>query len=182
MSSGTLGRTNTGQRVITKKAIPVWAIILIIVLVIIAIVVPIIIWFLMRRSRKGGSGDTCSATTDCANGLTCNGTVCGVPICAKPDKPKFLKYTETINLPGWDVELNWQKVNNADYYLIFVGETETFNPIEESLFVGVTDTNMFIFEQIPPLTNVFIKIAAANQNCGIGPFSDAKEIDTSPII
>jgi len=183
MSSGTGSlRTGTGQRVITQKKIPVWAIIVIIVLVIIAIVAPIIVWWLMSRARKGGSGATCTVTTDCATGLTCSGGTCAVPICIKPSQPKYLKDTHVLNLPGWDVELEWQATSNTDYYLIFVGDTTGYNPIEEALFVGVSDTNSFVFEQVPALTDAFIRVVAVNSDCGTGEYSAEHEINTGAII
>ncbi len=172
-----------GQRVITKKVIPTWIIVIIIILVILLILIPIGVWLLARGSgARGGAGDTCADNNDCATGLTCSAGICAVADCIKPDKADDIAHNATPSGFSWDVELTWDEANNADFYIIFVGEDSGFDPFEEAVFVGISGNNEFLLEGVPQLADVYIIVLSTNQACGAGLLSDEYHFATGALI
>jgi len=179
----TLGVPLNQRPVIEKKASPaIWIIIIIVVLIVVAVAAIILVWWLTRRAAKPGVGGTCTVAADCATGLTCTGGLCALPDCPKPGQVSNIDDEQEVDGGAWDVTLTWDAETAADFYIVFVGEDEDFDPEEEAVAVFLTDTNEFVAEDVPVLTDVYIRIRAGSENCGLGAISDEYHFETGAIM
>lgn len=165
-----------------KKSNAVW-IIIIIVLVVLLIGGILLTWFITRRvsGTDGLSGDTCATDSDCVTGLQCTAGVCGG--CVVPSKVIGIDDDQTLDFPNYDVELTWDAATGAEYYIVYISETEGFdytNP-DDLEFTQITEDNEFLFEGVPASSDIYLRIVAFNE-CGAGTPSNEYTFSTGPII
>lgn len=170
----------------SKPKTPVWVWVVIIILIILLIIIPIIVWFLTKGSGgpSGGTGSTCTTSANCATGLVCTSNVCSLPDCPKPGKPINLTKDVQFDNPNYTVTLDWDDVTNTTFYIIFVGGDDGFDPFTESLTTIITNESDFVFEDVSPGTDVYMRVLGFSEDCGGDEdnISDQIFIQTSPIM
>lgn len=100
-----------------------------------------------------GIGDKCSKNSDCACGLACQGGKCA---CVKPPPPQI-----AIQKQGSSITITWSPVPGADYYDIYLFNSQGVAVDISLFFVGTVVT----YSNLPPGIYHAIVFSGSN-NCG----------------
>ena len=150
----------------------------ILIFIFLLIFIPVLIFLLTRKRQIKELDDVCNEDIECARGLKCLLGKCAIEPCEKPQKPTGILHVEAPGTGGVDVTIVWSWVPYADAYLIFMGETEDFDPFEGAIYSTVSKEPNRLFEDLPYNEEVFVKIIAISNNCGLSECSDAHSFTT----
>ena len=139
---------------------------------------PVLIFLLTRKKQVKELDDICNDDIECAKGLKCLLGKCTIEPCEKPAAPTGILHVGAPGAGGVDVTIVWSWVPYADAYLIFMGETEDFDPFEGSIYSTISKEPNRLFEDLPYDEEVFVKIIAVSNNCGLSKSSDAYSFTT----
>jgi hypothetical protein len=99
-----------------------------------------------------------------------------VPVVVRPDTTTCSKLDTPVvtstTLTGFvQVDITCNPVVGADYYIVYLGAVQGFDPLTTTTTVGQSTTTTVTFLTLPLGTPFYYKMQAVSRKCGVSDFS-----------